>query len=79
MLCFARVWAPSPALTWNRASLVSCAVVLDLARGPTVLLSPLGTACPDIVPTVRAGKHGVFEFSNVLTGDYAVFAFDSVP
>ena len=53
--------------------------VLDLARGPTVLLSPLGTACPDIVPTVRAGKHGVFEFSNVLTGDYAVFAFDSVP
>ena len=48
-------------------------------EGATVLLWPLGAAFPDIVATVRAGLHGVFEFSNISPGDYAVFAFDRVP
>ena len=52
---------------------------VDEGEGSTVLLWPLGTPVPTIVPTVRARTGGAFEFSNVAPGNYSVIAFDDVP
>jgi hypothetical protein len=52
---------------------------VDEGEGSTVLLWPLGTSVPTLVPSVRAGEHGAFEFSNVTPGDYSVIAFGRVP
>ena len=51
---------------------------VEQGEGARVLLWPQGAGVPYVVPSVKAGADGSFEFDNVAPGRYSILAFDRV-